>query len=438
MKKRTLFILLILGATILGACAGPAGGPAPASLEETYFRPKRVYAVTLNQAWDLTLKGLNREGIPLEMVNRETGVIQTGYQNLSSWERNQCDIRFSPEPQQKTYIYVRCRYEGRKEAAEPFRDFTYSSPREAMKAEEELYRKLEPYILPFEGTIVAQQEMLPKVTPRPAAAPAAEKPAPKPEAAAPPAPPPRVEKESIAPSEPPPKVEPQAGAVVLAAPAAAAEVKSTPPPPPPPPAPRVEAAPPVSMVSPPKSEIREEALAVPLVTAAPTNVRLAPSTRSKVMTVLPPGQRVEKIGESGNWTKIKLPSGEDAWVFSDFLQPSSAPAVVPVIKPQTRAPSPQPQTPAVKAPAAKAQKTPPAAKAGAPAKEGTEAVKKPLFATKDITRMRAEPNAKSKVVLVLKKGRQVEKLAVSGEFTKVKLSWGDMGWVLTQAIQPLP
>ena len=411
MEKRTLFIALILGVAILGGCAGPAGRPVSQEVQDSNFRPKRVYAVNLNQAWDLILKALNREGIPLEMVNRETGVIQTGYQNLSVWERNKCDIRFSPEPQGKTYIYVRCRYEGRKEATEPFRDFTFSSPREAMKAEEELYRKLEPYILPFEGTSVAQEEGPTKVSPSLA-------PAPEPETAAAPA--------------PPPKVEPKAEAAALAAPLAAGEVKS-----PPPPALRVEAAPPMSMVSPPKSEIKEEAIAVPLVTVAPANVRMAPSTRSKVMTVLPPGERVEKIGESGNWTKIKLPSGEEAWVSSAFLQPSSAVGVAPVLEPQSGVSSLQPQTPAAMVPAAKAERIPPRAQAGEPAKKGEEGLKKSLFATKDITRMRAEPNSKSKVVLVLKKGRQVEKLAESGEFTKVKLSWGDMGWVLTQSLQPL-
>jgi uncharacterized protein YgiM (DUF1202 family) len=52
--------------------------------------------------------------------------------------------------------------------------------------------------------------------------------------------------------------------------------------------------------------------------------------------------------------------------------------------------------------------------------------------------MRAEPNSNSKAVLVLKKGRRVEKLEESGEFTKVRLSWGDSGWVLTRFLQAVP
>ncbi len=436
MRRGTLFIIFISGLAFWCGCAGSAGNPVSQGLQDPYFRPKRVYGVSMNQAWDLTLKALNREGIPLEVANRETGVIQTGYQNLSDWERNQCDLRFAPEPQQRTYVYVRCRYEARKESAEPFRDFTYTSPREAMKAEEELYRKIEPYILPFEKTIVAQEEAPAKGTPGIAAAPAAERAAPKPEAAAPPASPPGGVQEKPAPTATPPMGEPKAEAAALAAPLAAAEVKA--PPPPLPPTPKVEAAPPAAVVPVPRPEIKEQAVFAPLVTAAPTNVRLAPSTRSKVIDVLPKGEKVEKIGESGNWTKIKLSSGIDAWVFSDFLQPSSAGGPVPVIMPQSGGPSPQPQTPAVKAPAPEPKKTPPSAKAGEASQRSVEAVKKPLFATKDITRMRAEPKPQSKVVLVLKKGRQVEKLAESGDFTKVRLSWGDTGWVLTQALQPVP
>jgi SH3-like domain-containing protein len=431
MKKGTLLISFVLGGIILGGCAGPAGKPGSQGDQDSYFRPKRVYAVNMNQAWDLTLKAINREGIPLEMANRETGVIQTGYQSLSAWERNKCDLRFSPEPQGKTYIYVRCRYEGRKDATEPFRDFTYSSPRDAMKAEEEMYRKLEPYILPFEGTALAQEERPAMGTPGLAAAPAAEKPAPKAEAAAAPVPLAGGGTGLSAAAATPPPVEPKAEVTAPAAPPAAVTAPA-------PPAPKVEAALPAAMASPPKSEIKEEAIAVALVTAGPTNVRMAPSTKSTVMTVLPKGERVERIGVSGNWTKIRLPSGEDAWVFSDFLQPSSSVGVAPVFKPQSEALSSRTLPPAAKPSATKAEIAPAKTKTGEPGKKAAAGAAPSRFATKEITKMRAEPDAKSKVVLVLKKGRQVDKLAESGEFTKVRLPWGDTGWVVTRFLETVP
>lgn len=61
-----------------------------------------------------------------------------------------------------------------------------------------------------------------------------------------------------------------------------------------------------------------------------------------------------------------------------------------------------------------------------------------IFMTQEVTKMWAEPNSKSKVILVLKKGRNVEKLGESGEFTKVRLPWGDSGWVLTRFLQAVP
>jgi uncharacterized protein YgiM (DUF1202 family) len=417
MKKGPFLVILMLGLTVLGGCGGTTGRTVTQETQDPYFRPKRVYAVDMNQAWDLTLKAMNREGIPLEMVNKETGVIRTDYQNLTAWERNKCDIRFSPEPQRKTYIYVRCRYEGRKDAADPFTDFTYSSPREAMKAEEDLYRRLEPYILPFEKTSMPQEEAVGKAPASPA--PTAEKPAPKVEAA-----PASVAAAAAVPIAAAPKAE----TVAPPPPPVVVERAPEPVPPSPAPVPKAEAAAPAAPILLEKPGIREETLFKPAMTAAATNVRLAPSTQSKIIAVLPKGERVDKIGESGNWSKIKLPSGVDAWVFTDFLQPASA------------APSPIPAAPTVAPPPVKTEASPPppVAKAAKPAGKSIEGPAKSFFVTKEITRMRAEPNLKSKVVLVLKQGRKVEKLDESGEFVRVRLSWGDSGWVQKRFLEAAP
>jgi uncharacterized protein YgiM (DUF1202 family) len=418
MKKGPFLVILMLGLIFLGGCGGTTAKIVTKETQDPYFRPQRVYAVDMNQAWDLTLKAMSREGIALEKAYKETGVIRTEYQNLSTWERNKCDIRFSQEPQRKTYIYVRCRYEGRKDATEPFKDFTYSSPREAMKAEEEIYRKIEPHILPFERTSLPQEELVAKTAPKPAAPPIPEKTEPKAEAAAP----------TVAPAAVVPlaAAEPKAEAVSPPTPPVVAETK--PEAAPPPPAIKTETAAAPEPVPPGRPEIKEETISKSLVAAAPTNVRLAPSTQSKIVAVLKKGERVEKIGESGNWSKIKLPSGMDAWVFTDFLQPASA------------VPSAIPSAPAVAPPPVKpeAPPAPPVAKAAEPAKQGIEGTAKVFFVTNEITKMRAEPNLKSKVTLVLKKGRKVERLAESGEFVKVRLSWGDSGWVQKRFLVPAP
>jgi uncharacterized protein YgiM (DUF1202 family) len=415
MKTRPFHFGLVLGLIILVGCAGTAGKTGPRQAQQgPEFRPKKVYALEMKQAWDVTLKALKQEGIPLEMANKDIWIIRTDYQNLSSWERNKCDIRFSREPQRNTYIFVQCRYEGRKDASEPFRDFTYSAPREAMKAEEEIYRKLEPHILSSERTSPPREEVSAKAAAPSGPAQHPEKTDPKAEAATPATPPAAVaslaavkaKAETISPSPPPAAVtekpQPAAGAA-------------------PPRESKEEAAAPASAVPPKKSEIKEETLSAPLMTAAPTNVRVAPTTQSKIAAVLKKGEQVEKTGESGNWTRIRLSSGKEAWVFTDFLRPAAS------------EPSPAPTAPAVQPPP---QAKPGQARQSLMAKTGEPT--KLIFMTQEVTKMWAEPNSKSKVILVLKKGRNVEKLGESGEFTKVRLPWGDSGWVLTRFLQAVP
>jgi hypothetical protein len=111
----------------------------------------------------------------------------------------------------------------------------------------------------------------------------------------------------------------------------------------------------------------------------------------------------------------------------------AAPAVAP---PPVKTEAPPPP-PVIAAPAV-APPPPPVAKAAIPAGKSVEGPAKSFFVTKEVTSMRAEPNLKSKVVLVLKKGRKVEKLDESGEFVRVKLSWGDSGWVQKRFLEPAP
>ncbi len=423
MKTGLFHFGLVLGLMASGGCAGSTGKTAARQAQQgAEFRPKRVYAVEMKQAWDLTLKALKREGIPLEIVNKEIGVIRTDYQNLSPWERSKCDIRFSQEPQRNTHIYVLCRYEGRKDANESFRDFTYSSPRKAMKAEEEIYRKIEPHILSSERISRPQEEISGKAAIPSAPALLSEKPGSRAKAAMPLTPPAVVVSPAAAQAKTEtvsPTTSPVAEAEKVQPAAAAA----------PPPRSKEEAAVLTAAVLPKKSEIKEETLSTPLMTIAPTNVRVDPSTRSKIAAVLKKGERVEKTGESGSWTRIKLSSGEDAWVFTDFLQPATS-------EPSPMSPSPAVQPPPQTKPEEARQIL--LAKPGELKEKGIEGEAKTIFMTREIAKMWAEPNSRSKVVLVLKKGRKVERLTESGEFTKVRLSWGTSGWVLTRSLQTLP
>jgi uncharacterized protein YgiM (DUF1202 family) len=192
---------------------------------------------------------------------------------------------------------------------------------------------------------------------------------------------------------------------------------------------REGAAAPTSVILPKKPEIKEETLFVPLMTVGPTNARVAPSTQSNIATVLEQGERVEKTGESGRWTRIKLSTGEDGWVFTDLLKPATS-------EPSSALPAPVIQPPSQAKPVKAKQGL--SGKTEKPAPKTVDRPTQEIFMTQEIAKMWAEPDSKSKVLLVLKKGRKVEKLGESGEFTKVRLSWGDSGWVLTRFLQPAP
>jgi uncharacterized protein YgiM (DUF1202 family) len=160
---------------------------------------------------------------------------------------------------------------------------------------------------------------------------------------------------------------------------------------------------------------------------------MAPSTQGRLVTVLTKGEKAERVGVSGMWTKVKLFSGEIVWVHSDFLQEVKGGEGVPAVSERDENAGSSARI--NRNPAAAQERVPPVAgaKPKAPAAGVVERARTDLE-TKAVTRMRAEPSPTSKVVLVLKKGRQVEKIGESGEYSKVKLSWGDTGWVLTRSL----
>ncbi len=417
MKRDLPGIFLAAIITVSLGCAQTAvrtetiEGPA-----SSHDRPKRVYALDLSQAWNLVLKGFNREAIPLEMVNQDTGLIRTEYRNVSALERKKCDLRFSQEPQRKTLIHVTCVYEGRREAGEPFRDFSYAAPQQTRKAEEEIYRKLEPYLLPFERTAEAQEELLTKGQPSPAS-PAITVAVPPEGASAQGAP---AEEKKAEPGGPPPdkgeRVLPPAQGT--APPATAVKVKI-------PPGETKKTPPAPAETAARERKITEETTGDKLTIVEPANARKAPSTRSAVITMLKKGETVEKLGESGLWTKVKLNSGKTAWVHRDFLAKLKPGQGVPPAASKSLVANSRESSPPLRTKTAEIGK-----------KEGTGS-HRVILVTKSIAKMQAGPSSNSKVIATLKKGRELERIEEWGDFTKVKLSWGVTGWVLTRSLQKI-
>ncbi|NWF57693.1 MAG: hypothetical protein HXY45_23170 [Syntrophaceae bacterium] len=362
MKTKLLYFGLVLGLTVLGGCAGTAEKKVPREVQlGPEFQPRKVYALEMKQAWDVTLNALKKEGIPLEMANRDIWVMRTDYQKLSSWERQKCDLRFSQEPQRNTYIFVSCLYEAKSNAGEPFRDFTYSAPRKTMKAEEEMYRRIEPHLLSFERTTPFKEEVSEKATVRHSPSKLPEKPISEAETARP----------GTAPAE--------------AAPLVAAE--------------------------------RQTAAGIPPSGQAGAADKPRPAAEGG-----PPSEAKERAAMQ---TTAVLPKSTE--IKEETLSSSQAAGAPPAALTQPASPQKPEQV-----------RQTAVAKEGAPIRKGVEGPSKIILLTREVTKMWAEPTSKSKVVLVLKKGRKVEKLAEFGEFTKVRLSWGDSGWVLTRFLQPVP
>jgi len=56
-----------------------------------------------------------------------------------------------------------------------------------------------------------------------------------------------------------------------------------------------------------------------LVVIKTANVRAAANDKSKIITTLKNGVKVENLGNSGNWFNVKLSSGLTGWVFKDLV-----------------------------------------------------------------------------------------------------------------------
>ena len=57
-----------------------------------------------------------------------------------------------------------------------------------------------------------------------------------------------------------------------------------------------------------------------LVVIKAANVRAAANNKSKIITTLKKGAKVENLGNSGNWFNVKLSSGLTGWVFKDLVK----------------------------------------------------------------------------------------------------------------------
>lgn len=85
---------------------------------------------------------------------------------------------------------------------------------------------------------------------------------------------------------------------------------------------------PVTLPAPPAELKKEEVKPIPppappeiyVITLKNSNVRVKADPKSKIITTLKKGTKIEKIGQSGNWVNVKLPSGESGYILHELVK----------------------------------------------------------------------------------------------------------------------
>lgn len=356
-------------------CATSAEKRAEVQVPEPAYQPQRIYPLPFNQAWAGTLEALKEDQVPIQIANKEEGLIRTDYQPAPKGMRYKFNIKLSKAPEEKTAIQIRCTYEGKDEKGE-YKDYTYASPRQVVAMEDGLYRRIESVFL-VKARGKETQETPVAVS------------------AAPPAPTPP-------PSEPPPKV---------------------------------EAPPPVTAPPPPAEEAKKPAyppqLAYTILVTQKTGLLMSePSSESAVLMVLKKGLELEKIGETGSWMNVQLESGKKGWVPMDIFDMPGA-SMVASKKPDKPAPKKEETQP----PPAALKESPSPKPASVPPPKGEVEKASKTLAAKANVHMREAPSAQSRIVTTLAKGKQVEKLGEQAEFTRVRIPGGKTGWVASRYLE---
>ena len=74
-----------------------------------------------------------------------------------------------------------------------------------------------------------------------------------------------------------------------------------------------------------KATTSEKSDRIYLITLKNSNIRVAPNTKSQISTTIKKGTKLEKISESADWFKVKLPSGETGYVYKPLTEEIQSP-----------------------------------------------------------------------------------------------------------------
>ena len=150
-----------------------------------------------------------------------------------------------------------------------------------------------------------------------------------------------------------------------------------------------------------------------VVSVGQLNVRTTPSKSSAVQQIVIQGATVTVIGHRRSWYHVQLQDGTVGWVVAEGIGKSSAPAAVPA------------QVSTSAQPTIGVQVVPIRQGAPAPVKHHST-----MTAKVDGLRVHTAPSVDASVVTSVSRGQHAQVLARNGNWVKVRLSDGTVGWVM--------
>jgi len=149
------------------------------------------------------------------------------------------------------------------------------------------------------------------------------------------------------------------------------------------------------------------------ITGSAVNVRSGPGSSYSLVTTVNKDAKFNIAGVSGQWLKINLPNGKQGWIagWLAAVNEVAVPQSTPVANPPATNPAPSGGTTPVQQPQAAAQKI------------------KQATITGSAVNVRSGPGSSYSLVTTVNKGAKFNIAGVSGQWLKIDLPNGKLGWV---------
>jgi uncharacterized protein YgiM (DUF1202 family) len=164
------------------------------------------------------------------------------------------------------------------------------------------------------------------------------------------------------------------------------------------------------------------------------NIRSRPDSDAPVLQKIPRGTKLRATGIEGDWLKLKLKNGGTGWIYSSLVQAYREPEEKPLSAPSDLSgpvrTSAQPNVPEQATLEKEIQSS-------------LRSVLKICQVLPPVARIRSRPDIHSPVLQRLRRGTRLLVVGADGDWLKVELKNGDIGWIYHSLVQkverrPLP